>query len=623
MLMFRYFVILILIYSCNILYANAGEDEFEIITLEPTIVESKSIQDNGTYSIQRISRKEIESYGASSLVEVLKSQPNITINTMGSYGNTASIRLNGAKSAHVVILLDGVKVSDPSNIDSFFDIGQIPLFLIEEIEIIRGNAGVLYGSGALSGVINIKTRDFTSNTLAVSQELGSYYSMQSDAALGLAYNQLSLMMTVNYFSTAGYSLANSINNNPTENDGGQVQSINFKAKYKFNKQDFVELFFRNGSLKTDYDNFNFETQQIIDEDTLYNTKNEDVGYLRFNFNLFTIFNSEILVSMFNTERESIEHDYASFSYTGQNMEYQYKGDITYSFINLGFGINVIDQKKLEGGYNDSLLDTAYFITLEESITPSFTTEQGYRYNIRDDNGYKRSFQNAYNLGFNYSPNKYFSTKFNYGSSFRLPSIIEIHSLMFDDNYLNPEYSQGVNLSFISNNFSSHINNLMINFFYLDIDNLLYFENLGEDDSRYVNKGSYNTYGFDVSVPVQIDSLTFTSSYTLTISTDRIEKRSSSLLPKHKISFNVEKRINNLSLSLQTLFISKTMDYTSPAQQSLKGYTLFNSTIMLNFSNQSKFYIRMENLTNTKYQNQYGYNTKGLSAYGGIQYIFGN
>ena len=60
------------------------------------------------------------------------------------------------------MLIDGVRVSDPSRIDSSFDINLIPLEQIERLEILKGAASTIYGNTAAAGVININTKKETS-----------------------------------------------------------------------------------------------------------------------------------------------------------------------------------------------------------------------------------------------------------------------------------------------------------------------------------------------------------------------------------------------------------------------------------------------------------------------------
>ena len=74
---------------------------------------------------------------------------------------TASIR--GGRNKNVLILIDGVRMSDPGQITRGFDLNFIDLAQVERIEVIKGAASTLYGSSAAAGVINIITKKVSSD----------------------------------------------------------------------------------------------------------------------------------------------------------------------------------------------------------------------------------------------------------------------------------------------------------------------------------------------------------------------------------------------------------------------------------------------------------------------------
>lgn len=105
-----------------------------------------------------ISRQEIEQRGYQSLAEALTAVPGLRLAPTGGLGAQASAFLRGASSRSVLVLLDGVPINDPSEPNAAFNFGQDLLFDIERIEVLRGPASVLYGSGAIGGVVNLVTR---------------------------------------------------------------------------------------------------------------------------------------------------------------------------------------------------------------------------------------------------------------------------------------------------------------------------------------------------------------------------------------------------------------------------------------------------------------------------------
>ncbi|MEE2663746.1 MAG: TonB-dependent receptor [Myxococcota bacterium] len=144
--------------------ASAGEvastgveppDETIVITATRT---SKSIGRVGS-SITVIDAAEIERYQDRLVIDALERVPGLTVRRDGDRpGARTSVFIRGADSDQTLVLLDGVRLHDPSapNREAFLD--HLGVEDIERIEVLAGPQSVLYGSDAIGGVINIVTR---------------------------------------------------------------------------------------------------------------------------------------------------------------------------------------------------------------------------------------------------------------------------------------------------------------------------------------------------------------------------------------------------------------------------------------------------------------------------------
>ena len=109
-----------------------------------------------------VGREEIEQMHMENVEEVLRTVPGVQFLDYGSNGlnaNVSGIRINGSKD--VVILVDGVRVNDFKGAGSsgyMFAALMNNMDNIERVEVMRGSAATMYGSGAKGGVINIITR---------------------------------------------------------------------------------------------------------------------------------------------------------------------------------------------------------------------------------------------------------------------------------------------------------------------------------------------------------------------------------------------------------------------------------------------------------------------------------
>jgi iron complex outermembrane receptor protein/vitamin B12 transporter len=115
--------------------------------------------DNLSQTIEIITREEIERLRAASTTEVLRQIPGTNIIQQGGRGGVSSILLRGGEPNFTVVLIDGVQVNDPTNTrGGSYDTGSLEQAQIGRIETIFGAMSPVYGSDALSGVINFITR---------------------------------------------------------------------------------------------------------------------------------------------------------------------------------------------------------------------------------------------------------------------------------------------------------------------------------------------------------------------------------------------------------------------------------------------------------------------------------
>ena len=89
------------------------------------------------------------------VADVLRDVPGVAVSRVGAVGGLTSVRIRGAESNHTLVLIDGIKASDPY--DGAFDFGTLIADEEARIEVLRGQQSALYGSDAIGGVINYIT----------------------------------------------------------------------------------------------------------------------------------------------------------------------------------------------------------------------------------------------------------------------------------------------------------------------------------------------------------------------------------------------------------------------------------------------------------------------------------
>lgn len=107
-------------------------------------------------SVQVITRQEIKRSPSRSLAGLLQDQPGLTLANEGGLGKQTSLFMRGANSNQTLVLVDGVKINSADS--GLAQIEDLPLSMIDHIEIVKGPRSGLYGSEAMGGVIQIFTR---------------------------------------------------------------------------------------------------------------------------------------------------------------------------------------------------------------------------------------------------------------------------------------------------------------------------------------------------------------------------------------------------------------------------------------------------------------------------------
>ena len=187
-----------------------------------------------SYSV--ITSEELRSSNKPFLLEYLRDVEGISITQQGGTGKLAAVFTRGANSNHTLILVDGVKVNDPSSPNNTYDLASLQTDNIDRVELVRGPQSTLYGSEAIAGVINITTRNGEeSDNVYVNAEGGSNKYYKGSAGFSGSLDKLYYSAGAARIQTDGVSAANSIYGN-TELDGYENTAANAKLGYRFSSK---------------------------------------------------------------------------------------------------------------------------------------------------------------------------------------------------------------------------------------------------------------------------------------------------------------------------------------------------------------------------------------------------
>jgi len=173
-------------------------------TISVTAQRSEAPIGESSKSVTVIDRQTIEASHAQNVVDLFKGIPNAVVRDTSGIGAKSQVDLGGfgeSAGANSVVMIDGRRINSPDL--SGVDWTQIPLDQIERIEIVHGNGSVLYGQGAVGGVINIITR-VPATGGKISIEAGSFGTTAGRLHAGAATGKLRVEANASGLKTDGY-----------------------------------------------------------------------------------------------------------------------------------------------------------------------------------------------------------------------------------------------------------------------------------------------------------------------------------------------------------------------------------------------------------------------------------
>lgn len=148
----------------------------------------------------------IQQWGANGVTEVLREAVGVNVTQNGGPSSLTTVTLRGASAGQALVMIDGVPIGNVSGTDGSLDFGNLSAIDIDRIEIVRGPQSSLYGSDAMSGVINIITKKGKKGEQrrTVTVEGGSYGTIQGAASASGASDNWTYALGVTNTYSAGF-----------------------------------------------------------------------------------------------------------------------------------------------------------------------------------------------------------------------------------------------------------------------------------------------------------------------------------------------------------------------------------------------------------------------------------
>ncbi len=187
--------------------SEAPRDSIPRYRLEEIVVTAKRAEtpiEDLALSVSILSRREIELSLANSSTDLAGSLPGVFVQRTGAFGRSdVNIRGLGSRGRRAVVLVDG----HPERM-ALFDCTVTHSFLlhdVERIEVVRGPSSVVYGSGAMGGVMNVIPRRTTADgELELRTAAGNFNTMLATGRAGKDWGAARGVLSIDYRSSDGH-----------------------------------------------------------------------------------------------------------------------------------------------------------------------------------------------------------------------------------------------------------------------------------------------------------------------------------------------------------------------------------------------------------------------------------
>lgn len=497
--------------------------EEETTSIEDVVVSATRNETNkkSTATIVNVaSAKLFENTASSNLAETMKFQPGLRVeNTCGNCG-AVQLRINGLEGQYSQILLDSNPIF--SSLAGVYGLEQLPVAMIERVEVIRGGGSALFGSSAIGGVVNIITKEPLRNSLSLAHT--SNIMESGDAEFNTSLNG----SFVSDDHRAGVYLFGMVKDRDAYDRNGdgftditrmQSETIGFRGYYKTTAHSKLTAEYhhikehRRGGDNIDLPPHMAEIAEQVDHKI-------DGGSLRWSYfspnsrHLFDIHASAQAIS-----RDSYYGTGKDPNAYGETKDLTFVAGAQYSYIfdkclfmpaqfTAGFEYTYNDLNDHSIGFDRSIMQTVQ--TAGVFLQNEWRSEKvnfviGGRldkHNMMDN----IIFSPRANL--RYSPHENIGLRVSYSSGYRAPQAFDedLHidavnnqsSIIELDPNLKPEYSHSFSASAdLYHNFGQVQTNLLIEGFYTILDDVFALAKTGENEAGYIIQTRYNAAGAKV------------------------------------------------------------------------------------------------------------------------------
>lgn len=587
-------------------------------------------------SVTVISAKEQRRSQKTVVSDLLASTPGVTVSRNGGLGGTTSLRIRGAETDQTVVLIDGVKLNDPSQASGGYNFANLLTSDVAHIEVLRGPQSTLWGSQAIGGVVNIVT-PVPEGPLsgAVSAEGGTHDTASLRAHAQAGGDRFAWRVGGNYLTSDGVS-SFSRELGGREQDG--YRNVGFNARGILHISDNVSAEIRStwSDGRTEFDGFPAPLYSFADTPE-YATTEELVSYAGLNINAFDgRLENRIGFAYTDTDRHNTDPSSTvptTFDATGRNERWEYQGTLRISE-QLSAIVGLESERSELSTVSPSSFDPnptpltgdvqidSIYGQLNATLFDVLSLSAGVRYDDHDTFGSHTTSRAS--AAWSVTPSTILRTS--YGEGFKAPTLYQLYS-QYGNQSLEAEEAESWDAGIEQHLFDKK---LVVSATYFDRDttNMIDFVSLATFPfGRYENVQKANAKGVELTLAAQItERLAFSANYTNMDAENTARGTANfgrSLARRPNETTNAQLSYDwafGLSTAVAVQHAGRSFDSISNTYV-LDGYTLVDLRAAFEVTDSLEVYGRIENAFDEKYETVRRYGTLGRAFYAGLRQSF--
>lgn len=611
------------LWLCTAILAGQGlvaqaiqQDSLDVQQLDEVVVSDSRFalkRENSGKTVIKITSGELERNQGRTVAELINTKSGIEITgSRGRDGSVFGVFARGGRGRQALVIIDGVRVSDPSSFSQEYDLRLLSTDNIESIEIIKGAASTLYGTNAATAVIHITTKKGSPDKIAgnfrstvgtnQNQDDQNYNlgSFANGASVSGQLNKFSYVVDFSNRHTSGLSAAVTPEN---EEDIFSHFATNVKVGYQFSDKFELSVYGNQTKFSTDFDADRMEAPNRAKVDQERLGLSSSFGYGKGSLHLNTAYS-----------------DYESFSLStfgestaeGKNLVLDvYNKLVLDNKWHTILGVNYLKDEAVFSGKAD-------FTILDPYVNVVYVSDFGFNLNtgarLNTHSEYGNHFVYNVNPSYSFSTQQgYVKLLGSYATSYITPNLIQL----FGDFGSNPDLQPEENRTLEGG----------VEYF---VNDKLRFSTL------YFNRNEKNTIGFDqnftsINIADEIDAsgveveVAWKASETISLDANYTftERKGDNAIriPKHKVNLVLAYQVcetTNMSFSYAYTGQRFDTDFSTFSDVSLEPFSLVGLYVEHQLvRDRLKIFLNGTNLLNEDIVEVIGFTTRGRNISAGI------